>query len=219
MRTLGNRTTRFCVSTAFTPAFSPVLASRSCRWGGLETVAARDTSLALFALASCLLLLVAWPSKQTWSSKPPFVCLPPRSSFCASLLDTRIELASSLLLLFLVPQGKGSFVDAHTVAVEGEGGTKNYTAKTILIAVGPSRTHTHTYTHACTHTHTLTHTGKTTVVAVKRHVPPCAARVRLRWCSRWVLEERHLCMRHHSVQEAWHHANAIRERCGRHAQR
>jgi len=33
-------------------------------------------------------------------------------------------------------QGKGSFVDAHTVAVEGEGGTKNYTAKTILIAVG-----------------------------------------------------------------------------------
>lgn len=33
-------------------------------------------------------------------------------------------------------QGKGSFVDAHTVAVEGEGGTKTYTAKIILIAVG-----------------------------------------------------------------------------------
>ena len=33
-------------------------------------------------------------------------------------------------------RGKASFVDSHTVAVEEEGGTKTYTAKTILIAVG-----------------------------------------------------------------------------------
>ena len=44
--------------------------------------------------------------------------------------------AISFLLYSLVAQGKASFVDAHTVAVEEEGGTKHYTAKTILIAVG-----------------------------------------------------------------------------------